>query len=62
MRNDTARVLAVIAGIVVVAVIAAVLILSLGGGGNSVSLQHGWSSSAPTAVEQMQSLVANNQQ
>jgi serine/threonine-protein kinase len=61
-RNDTARVLAVIAGIVVVAVIAAVLILSLGGGGNSVSLQHGWSSSAPTAVEQMQSLVANNQQ
>jgi hypothetical protein len=55
-------VLAVIAGIVVVAVIAAVLILSLGGGGNSVSLQHGWSSSAPTAVEQMQSLVANNQQ
>ena len=61
-RNDTARVLAVIAGIVVVAVIAAVLILSLGGGGNSVSLQNGWSSSAPTAVEQMQSLVANNQQ
>jgi serine/threonine-protein kinase len=60
-RTDTRRLIAVLAGIVAVVVVAAVLILSLGGGGG-VSLQQNWSSNAPTAVQQMQSLVANNQQ
>jgi hypothetical protein len=59
--TDTRRLIAVLAGIVAVVVVAAVLILSLGGGGG-VSLQQNWSSNAPTAVQQMQSLVANNQQ
>jgi serine/threonine-protein kinase len=60
-ETDTRRLIAVLAGIVAVVVVAAVLILSLGGGGG-VSLQQSWSSNAPTAVQQMQSLVANNQQ
>jgi hypothetical protein len=47
----------------VVVVIAAVLILSLSGGGSgSVTLQPSFSHNAGTAVQQMQTLVTDNEQ
>jgi serine/threonine protein kinase len=61
--NETTRVIAVLAGIVAVVVIAVVIILSFGGGAdNTLRLQPGFSTNAPTAIDQMQNVVDNNQQ
>jgi len=61
--HENARLLALLAGIAVVVVIAAVLILSLSGGGSgSVTLQPSFSHNAGTAVQQMQTLVTDNEQ
>jgi serine/threonine-protein kinase len=61
--NETTRLIAVLAGIVAVVVIAVVIILSFGAGANNtLHLQHGFSSNATNAIDQMQNLVDNNQQ
>jgi serine/threonine-protein kinase len=61
--NDTGRLIAVLAGIIAVVVIAAVIILGLGSGSsNTVTLQRTFSIEAPTAIDQMQTLVDDNQQ
>jgi len=62
-RRENARLLALLAGIVVLVVIAAVLILSLNGGsGHSLTLQKTWSPNASQAVQELQNVVVNNQQ
>jgi serine/threonine-protein kinase len=62
-RSDTPRLIAILAAIVVVVVVAAILITSLGGSGSSLTLQTTpFSPNASEAVQQMQSVVTNNQQ
>jgi serine/threonine-protein kinase len=61
--HDNARLFALLAGIVAVVVIAVVIIISLGGSSGNVTIPYPqYSHNAPTAVQQMQTTVDDNQQ
>jgi len=62
--NDTARLIGVLAAIVVTVVVVAIIIVSLqGNSSSSLTLQQGgFSTNASQAINQLQSVVSDNQQ